>query len=59
MFFGIIVYGVGHGLILMPVVLSLFGAVRPPLGGSIKVVDATTEATVEGTAATQPKVEGA
>merc|ERR1712166_74443 len=33
MFFGIIIYGVGHGLILMPVVLSLFGAIRPPLEG--------------------------
>ena len=30
MFFGIIVYGVGHGLILMPVILSLFG----PVGGT-------------------------
>eukprot|EP01043_Picozoa_sp_COSAG02_P012685 COSAG02_NODE_493_length_21166_cov_13.181318_14_plen_122_part_00 len=27
MFFGIIVYGVGHGLVLMPVILSLLGSV--------------------------------
>ncbi len=27
MFLGIIVYGVGHGLVLMPVILSLFGSV--------------------------------
>ena len=42
MFLGIIVFGLGHGLVLMPVVLSLLGARASGTAPAIEAVDART-----------------
>lgn len=50
MFFGIIVYGVGHGLVLMPVVLSLLGSM------SGRDVATTQDSTVKPNVKTEDEV---
>ena len=42
MFLGIIVFGLGHGLVLMPVVLSLLGGRASGTAPAIEAVDART-----------------